>query len=47
MAAVIGSVAAMNVFLEIDEDEDLEDIKTSPVIISFFNIHLLTFQNDF
>ena len=46
MAAVIGSVAAVNVFLESDEDDDLEDI-TSPAILSFFNIHLLTFQNDF
>ena len=47
MAAVIGSVAAVNVFLESDEDDDLEDITTSPAILSFFNIHLLTFQNNF
>ena len=47
MTAVIGSVAAVHVFLESDEDDDLEDIKTSPAILSFFNIHLLTFQNDF
>ena len=40
MDAVIGSVAAVNVFLEGDEDEDLEDIKTSPAILSFFNIQL-------
>ena len=40
MAAVIGSVAAVNVFLESDEDDDLEDITTSPAIISFFNIQL-------
>ena len=47
MAAVIGSVAAVNDFLESDEDDDLEDITTKPAILSFFNIHLLTFQNDF
>ena len=47
MAAVIGSVAAVNVFLESDKDADLEDIKTSPAILSFFNNHLITFQNDF
>ena len=47
MAAVVGSVAAVKVFLESDEDADLEDIKTSPAILSFYNIHLLTFQNDF
>ena len=45
MAAVIGSVAAVNDFLESDEDD--EDITTSPAILSFFNIHLLTDQNDF
>ena len=43
MAAVIGSVAAVNDFLESDEDDDLKDITTSPAILSFFNIH----QNDF
>ena len=47
MAVVIGSVAAVNDFLESDEDDDLEDIATSPAILSFFNIHLLTDQNDF
>ena len=39
MAAVIGSGAAVNDFLESDEDDDLEDI-TSPAILSFFNIQL-------
>ena len=47
MAAVIGSVAAVKVFLESYEGDDLEDITTSLAILSFFNIHLLTFQNDF
>ena len=47
MAAVIGSVAAVNDFLESDEDDDLEDITTKPAILSFFNIHLLTDQDDF
>ena len=47
MAAVIGSVTAVNDFLESDGDDDLEDITTSPAILSFFNIHLLTDQNDF
>ena len=42
MAAIIGSIAAVNVFLESDEDDDLQDITTSPAIQSFFNIHLLT-----
>ena len=46
MAPVVGSVAAVNDFLESDEDDDLEDI-TCPAILSFFNIHLLTDQNDF
>ena len=32
MAAVIGSVAAVNDFLESDEDDDLKDITTSPAI---------------
>ena len=35
MAAIIGSVTSVNVFLESDEDDDLEDIKTSPAILSF------------
>ena len=47
MAPVVGSVAAVNDFLESDEDDDLEDIKTCPAILSFFSIHLLTDQNDF
>ena len=47
MTAVIGRVAAVNDFLESAEDDDLEDITTSPAILSFFNIHLLTDQNDF
>ena len=47
MAAIIGGIAAVNVFLESDEDDDLEDITTSPAILSFLNIHLFTFQNDF
>ena len=47
MAAVRGSADAVNVFLESDEDDDLENITTSPAILSFFNIHLLTFQDDF
>ena len=47
MAAVRGSAAAVNVFLESDEDDDLEAITSSPAILSFFNIHLFTFQNDF
>ena len=47
MAPVVGSVAAVNDFLESDEDDDLEDITTCPAILSFFNIHLLTDQNDF
>ena len=46
MAAVIGSVAAV-VFLESDEDDNLRDITTSPAVLSFFNIRLLTDQNDF
>lgn len=46
MAAIIGSIAAVNFFLESDEDDDLEDV-TSPAIQSFFNIHLLTNQNNF
>ena len=47
MAAMIDSVDAVNDFLESDEDVDLEDIIKSPAIQSFFNIHLLTDQNDF
>ena len=35
MAAVIGSVAAVNVFLESDEDDDLEDINKSSDHIVF------------
>ena len=35
MAAVIGSVAAVNDFLESEEDDDLEDITTKPAILSF------------
>ena len=44
MAAVIGSVAAVNDILESDEGDDLEDITTSPAIQSFFNIHLLRWK---
>ena len=42
MVAVIGSVAEVYNFLESDEDDDLhvEDIRSSPTIILFFNIHL-------
>ena len=47
MAAVIGNVAAVNGFLESDEDDDLQDITTSPAILSFYNILILTDQNDF
>ena len=47
MAAVIGSVTAVNDFLKSDEDYDLEDITTSPASLSFFTIHLLTDENDF
>ena len=39
MAPVVGSVAAVNDFLESDEYDDLEYI-TSPAILSFFNIQL-------
>ena len=41
----MGNVAVVNYIFESDEDDDLKDI-TSPVIQSFFNIHLLTDQND-
>ena len=47
MAAVIGSVAAVNDFLESDDDDDLEHVTTKPANLSFFNIYLLTDQNDF
>ena len=46
MAAVIRTVAAVNYFLESDEDDDIEDITTCPAILSFFNIHQLTDQNN-
>ena len=47
MAAIIGSVAAVNDFLESDKRDDLEDITTSPAIQSFFNTHLSTDRDDF
>ena len=43
--AIMGNVAVVNYIFESNEDDDLKDT-TSPVIKSFFNIHLLTDQND-
>ena len=44
MAAVIGSVAAMNVFLQSDEDDDLEDIKdiksSDPIVFQHPSINI-------
>ena len=39
--AVVGSIAAVNDFLESDEYYNLKEIATRPAILSFFNILLL------
>ena len=39
--AVVGSIAAVNDFLESDEDYNLKEIATRPAILSFFKILLL------
>ena len=44
MAAVIGSVAAVKVFLQSDEDDDLEDIKdiksSDPIVFQHPSINI-------